>query len=1008
MRKRKARVMILKFAGLGFMKFFAILVVLCAVSFLNVAQATKPKPKTQTAKPKATATPSKKSTAAKPKPKPTATPTKKTTAAKPKPSATPSKKPTAAKPKPVPKPAVKPDEKAEWTKAVNTDGRDARIAALQKFNETFPKSTKKNEALTMIVFLRTDAGNEKLAANDVDGAATVFKSAGTDAPKPIPDQLWADALSKIAANLYFRGARDNAIEIEKILESKADVNVKQLLEIANFYMMIENGGEARRVSLSAIALDPNSSAAYQTLGLANRIDFQLFGSASAYERALELDPTSMDAKRGLAEMKRALGKADEAIVLYREILAADANNFPAQTGLILALFDAEKRTDAETELTKSLEANPGNVILLAGAAYWYAAHNDGTKAIELAQKAIDSDPRFIWSHIALARGLLLQNRAADAEKTLLAARRYGNFPTLEYELASARLAAGYYREAVEGLRGVFKVTDNKVSTSLGGRVPREAQSFTELIGDERRASIFAPNAADNSEDAARLAALLEFKQQLDVSDRNNENLAAAADQFVKGGDRMKVYRQIFVATQLLEKKAALPKVLELTKAATAGVEAGLDLPNSSMAVMANELYESRAIAATKGEYIVVPNVPRYTLSAVLRGRLEEIAGWANYNLGSADEAIIRLRRAVGVLPADSAWWRSSTWRLGAAYALAGKDAEALDMYIKSYKSAGPDIIRYGVIEALYRKVNGSTDGLTDKIGPNPAPTVSPLTVAQKVETSPTPSPTPAAKFEPTPTPEEPKPIPSIVPVATPTPEETKPTPMPLPEVSPTLEAAQPTQLPQPSPTPEETKTVPTPMPTPEATPEPQASLTPQPTPDLKAEAKTKELFPPVIITIPAPEVSKPTTSDTKPEPSPSPLRSTEPTPAPSSSPTPTPTPTPESQPVAEDVRPRIVETKPDAPPEVMPCRITVSEETINLKNNGGKLAVIVGLNDDSDVDAVQALSSSPKDVTVRREPITGLTTRALFVLQSASDRVGVYQVTFEMPCGKRTIVVNVR
>ncbi|MGB7203605.1 MAG: hypothetical protein WBD16_15260 [Pyrinomonadaceae bacterium] len=982
------------------MKVFAIIFVLCAVSFLNLAQTNKPKPKTQTAKPKAT--PSKKSTAAKFKPKTTATPAKKNTAAKSKPSAAPSKPPTTAKQKSSVTPLKKPDEKAAWEKAVITDPRDARIAALQKFNETFPKSTRKKEALTLIALLRTDTGNEKLAASETDGAAAVFRAAATDAPKPIPEQLWTEALSKIAANLYFRGARDSAIEIEKTLESKADGNLKQLLDVANFYMMIENGGEARRVSLNAIALDPNSSVAYQTLGLANRIDFQLFGSASAYERALELDPTSLDAKRGLAEMKRALGKADESVALYREILTADANSLPAQTGLILALFDADKRADAEAELARSLEANPGNVILLAGAAYWYAAHNEGVKAVELARKAIDSDPRFIWSHIALARGLLMQNRAADAEKTLLAARRYGNFPTVEYELASARLAAGYYREAAEGLRSVFKITDGKVSTNLGGRVARDALNLKELVGDERRASIFAPTAADDSENAARLAGLLELRQQLDSAEINDQNLAAAVDQFVKGGDRMKVYRQIFAASQLLEKKTALLKVLELTKAATLGVDDGLAGPNSTIAVMANELYESRAIAATKGEYIVVPDLPRHTLSAVLRGRVEEIAGWAQYNLGSADEAIIRLRRAIGVLPADSTWWRSSTWRLGAAYALAGKHTEALDMYIKSYKSAErPDVIRYGVIESQYRKVNGSTEGLADKIGPNLVPKVAPETIALKTEAPPIPTPevkpdpTPEIKIEPAPTPDIPKPIPSIVPVATPSPEEIRPVPTPLTEVSPTPEAAKPTPSAELSP-----------IPSPETTPEPQNSPTPQPTPDVKTEVKTRELFPPVIITIPVPSADKPTASETKPEPSPTPASAVEPTPAPT--PVPTPTPTPESPPIAEDVRARIVETKPDPPAEIVPCKITVSEETINLKSNSGKLAVIVGLDNDNDVDSVQASSSSPKDVTVRREPIAGLTTRALFVLQSLSDRLGVYQVTFEMSCGKRTIAVNVR
>ena len=91
---------------------------------------------------------------------------------------------------------------------------------------------------------------------------------------------------------------------------------------------------------------------------------------------------------------------------------------------------------------------------------------------------------------------------------------------------------------------------------------------------------------------------------------------------------MRVHRQIFAASELLEKKIALPKVIEITQAASTNLEAGLDIPEPSTAVMASELYENRAIAAAGGQYINVPNVPRATLSAVLRGRIEEIGGWA--------------------------------------------------------------------------------------------------------------------------------------------------------------------------------------------------------------------------------------------------------------------------------------------------------------------------------------------------------------------------------------------
>ena len=509
-----------------------------------------------------------------------------------------------------------------------------------------------------------------------------------------------------------------------------------MLSIATFYLSVENGAEARRVAENVIKIDPTSSAAYQTRGLANRIDFKLEESAIDYAKALELEPDSLSARRGLAEMKRSLGKADEAIALYREILAKDDANVPARTGLILALFDADKRGDAEAEMAKSLEANPGNVILLAGAAYWYAAHNEGEKAVELAQKAIETDPRFIWSHIAMARGLLSQKKAADAERTLLAARQYGNFPTLEYEIASARLAAGLYRDAAEELSKSFSVKDGSIRTILGGRVPFEANSFTDLIGPERRASLFTPTASDNAENALQLKALLEFEQNLRSPEPKTDIAAISADDFIRGDDKMKVHRQIFAASELLEKKIALPKVIEITTVAPSNLDAGLDISDPATAVMASELYENRAIAAASGRFINVPSVPRPMLSAALRGRIEEIAGWAAFQMDDAAQAVVHLKRAVGVLPADSAWWRSSTWRLGTALAAGGNDAEALEIFIKSYKSSGPDAFRYSTIESVYKRVKGNTLGLEERIGPNPSKPATAEMGAQNLEPTP--------------------------------------------------------------------------------------------------------------------------------------------------------------------------------------------------------------------------------------------------------------------------------
>ncbi len=214
---------------------------------------------------------------------------------------------------------------------------------------------------------------------------------------------------------------------------------------------------------------------------------------------------------------------------------------------------------------------------------------------------------------------------------------------------------------------------------------------------------------------------MEITERLASDAPNETELATLTDEFVKGDDKMKLHRQMYSATLLLQKNVILPKVLELVKAAVGNADAGLEVSTPAAAVMASELYESRTIAFSRNEIIVVPEVPRQTLSAILRGRIEELTGWTLYQQKSYPEAVVRLRRAISVLPEKSAWWRSSMWRLGSALEAEGKDKEALDSYVASYKTDRPNVYKYAVVEAAYKKVHGNTDGLEALIGPNPLP-----------------------------------------------------------------------------------------------------------------------------------------------------------------------------------------------------------------------------------------------------------------------------------------------
>jgi hypothetical protein len=86
----------------------------------------------------------------------------------------------------------------------------------------------------------------------------------------------------------------------------------------------------------------------------------------------------------------------------------------------------------------------------------------------------------------------------------------------------------------------------------------------------------------------------------------------------------------------------------------------------------------------------------------------------------------------------------------------------------------------------------------------------------------------------------------------------------------------------------------------------------------------------------------------------------------------------------------------------------VSEENINLFIGGGDLAVIIGRSDDNELDGLTATSTSPENVEVHRQVIEGMRTRALFVLHPVGTKPGIFQAIFEMPCGRREIVVRLK
>jgi tetratricopeptide (TPR) repeat protein len=828
-----------------------------------------------------------------------------------------------------------------------------RIEKLKAFIAAHPRSALKTRALEFIVSARAALGDEKLHAGDEAGGLDQFRLAVAEAPPNMSDKLFTEVVAQIPSNLFLRGERAASLEVARAIEERAKDNPPRLLLLAAFYLGIEAADEATRVADLAIKLAPEMSAAYQARAAAHRIALRLDESAADYARALELDPKSDGARRSLAELRRATGKTEEALAFYRERVQADRADEFARTGLVVSLFELGKKEEAERELETALKEMPNNLALLVGAAYWFAAHNESARAIELAEKAVALEPRYTWAHIALARGLVAQKRPLEAERALLIARQYGRFPTLDYELATALAAAGLYGEAATTLASSFAVKDNQIETYLAGRTLARASSFTELLAPERRASIFQFTAADSESNARLLKSLLAFTSTLNPAGGREAikeaDVVTAAQAFIGSEENARAFRRLYVARSLLESKIAFDKVLELTEAATGEVDAALNTPGSSVAVMAEDLRDTRARANVYGGTFIVPDMPRATLANILRGSIEDLAGWALFNQDKPAAAVVRLKRAVSVLPENTPWWRNALWHLGAALDADGKRPDALEAYIKSYRSGEPDPTRRAVIEALYRRVNGSLDGLDAKIGVAPAlasnapaPTQSAATEEPKKtdDTKPADAPPPSEAAS------EPK-------AETPKSADTNTSPAPAAEASPKPVEANP----EPTPTP-------TSMPTPEPTP------TPTPTP---AEVP---LGPPA-----------PADNDEPP-----------------AAPTPTPTPTaaaPSTEPAATGRhRPRRASES---------CSLNINESSLTIQNNGGSALVTITLDGQANADNVTASTSDWSALAVFPEPKSGADSNSRsFSVTSLNTKTGMFTITFKSPCGMKEITVTVK
>src|SRR6185503_11391900 len=270
---------------------------------------------------------------------------------------------------------------------------------------------------------------------------------------------------------------------------------------------------------------------------------------------------------------------------------------------------------------------------------------------------------------------------------------------------------------------------------------------------------------DTAANAKLMKALLAFNAAITPATEgekiNESNAVAAAKEFASGDDSMRAFRQIYAASRLLRNGVGTDAVLELVVEARKASDEALKVPVLTLAVQADEFRDMRARSISAGVVPDVSDAPQSVMANILKGKLEDLHGWALFNQEKHAEAITHLKQAAEILPAETPAWRTALWHLGVAQEQSGEKQQALESYLKSYRGGPAESVRRSEIERLYRGINGSLDGLEDRLtgtGAGSSSTTAPAT-------NPEPTPTETPKSDPAPDSTAPAPAASPAPDA---------------------------------------------------------------------------------------------------------------------------------------------------------------------------------------------------------------------------------------------------
>lgn len=631
------------------------------------------------------------------------------------------------KPPSIQTPANQSTELQEFNAALALDDANARAVALRGFLESWPKSEHAAQARELLVQSIAATAEPMLASQRIEQALATFRQALAEVPEQISNKLFDETLIRIPLAVAVRGYRAEAIVIAREIEARCQGDASRLGALGEFYLSLEAVADAIRALERAAGLAPSEARVQRTLGGAYRMALRLPEAMAAYQRAVSANPEEPRAWYELGNLNRAQGSYEEALKLYRKQLEID----PAQTasikGIALTLLAQGKSDAAAAELDRirALKGSDDEITrdyyFQTQLAFYYLLHDQLEQARKAADQALVVEPRFSWGRIAAAEVALAENRYFEAERHLLAAKQYSNFPTLEFLLGRLYLTVEDFDDSVTQFSKAFSYSPaDGYKAKLGGVTEVKSDRLADLLAPEQQAAIFLFEPLTTYTQYRLAETLL----HLDAAFRNEHQTGEESEkQTEPESASTSGEKGVTVASSELEKAAREFIEVEPTRAPFRELYLARKLAVAGKAPelgvkLADQALEN-AEAATKPEGALrdYPNYDREGRLRIFRGRAADAKGWALLKAGRIAEAVTALNLAVEAY-SDLPEGRQARWHLANARESSGDLQEALDLYLSAYErpaSSSDQDLNRSVIEALYRKIHGSLDGLDERL-----------------------------------------------------------------------------------------------------------------------------------------------------------------------------------------------------------------------------------------------------------------------------------------------------